>query len=68
TSDGPNGVRGTRFFESVPSSCFPCGAGLGASWDADLLHQIGAHVLLAPTVNIPRSPVGGRAFEPSSEL
>ncbi|KAF9509984.1 glycoside hydrolase family 3 protein [Hydnum rufescens UP504] len=78
TSDGPNGVRGTRFFESVPSSCFPCGTGLGASWDADLLHRVGkalaaeskvkgVHVLLAPTVNIPRSPVGGRTFEPYSE-
>lgn len=24
-SDGPNGVRGTRFFNGVPAACFPCG-------------------------------------------
>ena len=24
-SDGPNGVRGTRFFEGVPAACLPCG-------------------------------------------
>lgn len=24
-SDGPNGVRGTRFFDGVPAACFPCG-------------------------------------------
>ena len=23
-SDGPNGVRGTRFFNGVPAACFPC--------------------------------------------
>lgn len=25
TTDGPNGARGTRFFEGVPAACFPCG-------------------------------------------
>lgn len=25
TSDGPNGVRGTRFFDGVPAACLPCG-------------------------------------------
>ena len=24
-SDGPNGVRGTRFFNGVPAACLPCG-------------------------------------------
>ena len=24
-SDGPNGVRGTKFFNGVPAACFPCG-------------------------------------------
>lgn len=24
TSDGPNGIRGTRFFNGVPAACFPC--------------------------------------------
>jgi beta-glucosidase len=25
-TDGPNGVRGTRFFNGVPAACLPCGA------------------------------------------
>lgn len=77
-SDGPNGVRGTRFFDSVPSSCLPCGTALGATFDSDLLHRIGhllaaeakakgAHVILGPTINIPRAPLGGRGFESYSE-
>jgi beta-glucosidase len=24
-TDGPNGVRGTKFFNGVPAACFPCG-------------------------------------------
>jgi beta-glucosidase len=77
-SDGPNGVRGTRFFNGAPAACLPCGTGLGATWNIPLLVQAGAlpgeeaitkgaHVLLGPTVNIPRSPLGGRAFESFSE-
>jgi beta-glucosidase len=79
-SDGPNGVRGTEFWinSSQHSACFPCGAALGASWDAALAEEIGAalgreakhkgvHVLLGPTVNIPRLPIGGRNFECFSE-
>lgn len=31
TSDGPNGVRGTKFFNGVKAACFPCGTGLGAT-------------------------------------
>lgn len=27
-SDGPNGVRGTRFFNGVPAACLPCGKSL----------------------------------------
>ncbi|KAJ3516286.1 hypothetical protein NLJ89_g1217 [Agrocybe chaxingu] len=77
-SDGPNGVRGTRFFNGVPSSCFPASTGLGSSFDVELAHKVGealgdecraksTHVLLAPTVNIQRSPLGGRGFESFSE-
>ncbi|KAH6880813.1 glycoside hydrolase superfamily [Thelonectria olida] len=77
-SDGPNGVRGTRFFNGVPAACFPCGTGLAATWNTSLLREAGslmgaearakgAHVLLGPTVNIQRSPLGGRAFESFSE-
>lgn len=25
-SDGPNGVRGTKFFKSIPAACLPCGS------------------------------------------
>lgn len=77
-SDGPNGVRGTQFFEGVPSSCFPSATGLGASWDVELLSRVGkaiaveskakgSHILLGPTINIQRSPLGGRGFESYSE-
>ncbi|GAA5896930.1 hypothetical protein JCM6882_007310 [Rhodosporidiobolus microsporus] len=78
TSDGPNGVRGRNFFNGQPASCFPCGTGLAASFDTDMMHRVGnalgdecraksAHVLLGPTVNIQRSPLGGRGFESYSE-
>lgn len=77
-SDGPNGVRGTHFFDSTPSACLPCGTALGASWNTDLIYRLGqllsdeahakgAHVLLGPTVNIQRGPLGGRGFESFSE-
>ncbi|HEX4015566.1 MAG TPA: glycoside hydrolase family 3 C-terminal domain-containing protein [Frankiaceae bacterium] len=79
-TDGPNGARGMGLpgVGVIASACTPCGAGLGASWDIELLERVGAligrearakgcHVLLAPTVNIHRSPLGGRTFEAFSE-
>ncbi len=77
-SDGPNGIRGTNFFECVPAACIPCGTGLAATWDSDLIYRAGVligqeckakgvHCWLGPTVNIPRSPLGGRGFESMSE-
>ncbi|KIJ69935.1 glycoside hydrolase family 3 protein [Hydnomerulius pinastri MD-312] len=77
-SDGPNGVRGLRFFNGVPSSCFPSSTGLGASFDVDLALKVGkalgdeavaksTHILLGPTINTQRSPLGGRGFESFSE-
>ncbi|KAJ6538518.1 glycoside hydrolase family 3 protein [Mycena vulgaris] len=77
-SDGPNGVRGTRFFNGVPASCFPSSSGLGSSFDVELAHKVGealadearakgSHILLGPTVNTQRSPLGGRGFESFSE-
>lgn len=76
-SDGPAGVRGSRY-DGPASMNVPCGTALAASWDRDLVRQIGellareleskgARVLLAPTVNIHRTPVGGRNFECYSE-
>ena len=77
-TDGPNGIRGTKFFAGVPAACLPCGTALAATWDAPLLRRAGvlladeciskgAHCWLGPTVNIPRSPLGGRGFESFSE-
>lgn len=73
-SDGPNGIRGTRFFNSTPSNCFPCGTALAATFNKDLLEEAGrlmsveakmkgVHCILGPTCNIARGPLGGRAFE-----
>ncbi|MGH9016411.1 MAG: beta-glucosidase H [Acidimicrobiales bacterium] len=79
-TDGPNGARGATLPgpEAQPTTCVPCGSALGATWDLHLIGEIGAllgvetrakgcHVLLAPTVNIPRSPLAGRNFECYSE-
>jgi beta-glucosidase len=74
TSDGPAGVRGTTKDERSPSACLPCPSALGATWDAELVCRLaaalgaearskGVDVLLAPTVNLMRSPLGGRGFE-----
>ena len=77
-SDGPNGVRGTKFFNGVPAACLPCGTGLAATWNTELVKQgavlqgheaiaKGASVILGPTTNMQRSPLGGRGFESFSE-
>ncbi|KAH6667593.1 glycosyl hydrolase family 3 N terminal domain-containing protein [Halenospora varia] len=77
-SDGPNGVRGTKFFNGVPAACFPCGTALASTFDQELLLEAGklmgqeakakgAHVLLGPTINMQRGPLGGRGFESFSE-
>jgi len=77
-SDGPNGLRGAEFFGGPASVCFPCGTALASSWDVGLVRRVGealgaearakgAHVHLAPTVNLHRSPLGGRNFECFSE-
>ena len=78
TSDGPAGVRGTRFDPSNPSTSLPCPVGIAATWDVELVEQIatalgrearskGVDVLLAPTMNIIRTPLSGRGFECFSE-
>jgi beta-glucosidase len=77
-SDGPAGVRGTRFDPARPSSSLPCPVALAATWDEQLVHELalalgheararGVDVLLAPTVNIVRTPLSGRGFECFSE-
>ncbi|KAG2738762.1 glycoside hydrolase family 3 protein [Suillus brevipes Sb2] len=78
-SDGPNGIRGNHFFMSTPAKCLPSATALGATWDTELIEEVGlkllageaklraAPVILAPTCNIQRNPLGGRAFESFSE-
>jgi len=77
-SDGPAGVRGPRWDEREPSLNLPSGSALAASWDADLAYRYGAaaasearrkgvDVVLGPTINLHRSPLGGRHFECLSE-
>ena len=76
-TDGPNGARGDGV-SGKTSACFPCGIALGSTWDIDLLKEIGraiareakskdADVLLGPTINLHRHPLGGRHFECYSE-
>ncbi|SEQ30035.1 beta-glucosidase [Devosia sp. YR412] len=78
-TDGPNGARGGgSLIGGVKSASFPVGIALGATWNVDLVKEIGAaladevkskqaHMLLAPTVNIHRSVTNGRNFECYSE-
>ena len=76
-SDGPNGVRGDST-SGKSSACFPCAISLASSWDLGLIKEIGialgeeakakdVDVLLGPTINIHRHPLGGRHFESFSE-
>jgi beta-glucosidase len=78
TSDGPAGVRGVVLDERHPSSSLPCPSALGATWDTELVGELaaalgaeargkGIDVLLAPTINLMRTPLGGRGFECFSE-
>ncbi|WP_320781926.1 beta-glucosidase [Streptomyces sp. CRN 30] len=77
-SDGPIGVRGVRWTADDPSVALPSPTALAATWAPDLARRAGVllaqearrkgvHVLLAPTVNLHRSPLGGRHFEAYSE-
>ncbi|WP_214106737.1 beta-glucosidase H [Acrocarpospora catenulata] len=77
-SDGPIGVRGVQWTAQDPSIALPSPTALAATWDVGLARRVGAllaqecrrkgvHVLLAPTVNLHRSPLGGRHFECYSE-
>ncbi|MGX9891525.1 beta-glucosidase [Streptomyces sp. NPDC002276] len=77
-SDGPIGVRGRHWTADDPSVALPSPTALAAAWDPELARRAGVllaqearrkgvHVLLAPTVNLHRSPLGGRHFEAYSE-
>ncbi|HBX71202.1 MAG TPA: glycosyl hydrolase, partial [Chloroflexi bacterium] len=84
-TDGPHGLRKQAgdadhvgLNESVPATCFPTASALAATWNRDLVHQVGAAlgeecrqekvgVILGPGANIKRSPLCGRNFEYFSE-
>jgi beta-glucosidase len=77
-SDGPIGVRGTGWAPEDPSVALPSPTALAAAWDPALAvragrllgqeaRRKGVHVLLGPTVNLQRTPLGGRHFECYSE-
>ncbi len=78
TSDGPAGVRGMSWDERNPSANVPSPTSLAATWDEERVERVGrllasearrkgVDVLLAPTVNLHRTPYGGRHFENLSE-
>ena len=77
-SDGPIGVRGQGWDERSTSLALPSPTALAATWDVDLVRRLGVllaaearrkgvDVLLAPTLNLHRSPLAGRHFECYSE-
>ncbi|MEU9798919.1 glycoside hydrolase family 3 C-terminal domain-containing protein [Streptomyces sp. NPDC051000] len=78
TSDGPAGVRGEAWDERLTSALLPSASAIGALWDEDLTEELGGllaseavrkgvDVVLAPTLNLHRTPLGGRHFECFSE-
>ncbi len=84
-SDGPHGLR--KQFDgsdhlgiqsSQPATCFPTASLLGATWNPELIYEMGValgkecldqnvQVLLGPGINMKRSPLCGRNFEYFSE-
>ncbi|MEU4192078.1 glycoside hydrolase family 3 C-terminal domain-containing protein [Kribbella sp. NPDC026611] len=77
-SDGPSGVRGPVWDERDPSLNLPSASALSSSWDLAIAHRYGVvsalearrknvDVVLGPTINLHRSPLGGRHFEAFSE-
>lgn len=84
-SDGPHGLRKQKedadmlgINESIPATCFPTAVTSGATWNKELLSEIGraigeeakaeaVPVVLGPGVNIKRNPLCGRNFEYFSE-
>ena len=74
-SDGPVGVRGRAM---GPGLVVPGPSAIAATWSPALVHELGqalgteavdrkVDMVLAPTVNLHRSPRGGRHFECYSE-
>ncbi len=84
-ADGPHGLRfqgadtdSVGLAPSLPATCFPTASALGATWDPEVVEQVGSavgreaaaqgvDVVLGPGLNIKRHPAGGRNFEYFSE-
>ena len=84
-SDGPHGLRkqdqeadNLGVNDSIKAVCFPAGCGTAASFNRELITEMGealgeecqaegVGVILGPAVNIKRSPLCGRNFEYYSE-
>ena len=83
-SDGPHGLRrmpdvhAMSQGESMPATCFPTASCTAATWDVELIRQLGealaeecialdVDVILGPGANMKRSPLCGRNFEYFSE-
>jgi len=84
-TDGPHGLRKQAgdsdhvgLFDSVPATCFPTASALAATWNREIVYQVGealgeecreenVGVILGPGANIKRSPLCGRNFEYFSE-
>jgi beta-glucosidase len=77
-SDGPAGVRGAGDVPGETSASFPAPSAVAATWDLELVARAGAlfasearrhgvDLVLAPQINLQRTPVGGRHFECYSE-
>ena len=77
-SDGPTGVRGSEFVGGKKVALFPNATLLAQAWDEVAAERVGemlagegrsqnVDVVLGPTVNLHRSPLGGRLFEAYAE-
>ena len=84
-TDGPHGLRKQAgssdhvgLNDSVPATCFPTASALAATWNRELVYEVGqalgeecreekVGVILGPGANIKRSPLCGRNFEYFSE-
>ncbi|NHJ47154.1 MAG: glycosyl hydrolase [Asgard group archaeon] len=75
-TDGPHGISFHSSFKK--NTKFPCAKCLSATWNPTLAREygvalaeevraVGRHILLAPGINIDRTPVNGRTFEYYSE-
>ena len=75
--DGPHGVRPDTMGKTK-STYFPSAICRASTWDpklsyefgkaiAEEVREVGAHMLLAPGINIQRTPMNGRTFEYQTE-